>query len=64
MLDAVIYRSVLPDRHIQVSDADVRRGYTTVRCDECGGTGLFELPDGDRQKCVRCKGRGKTMVSV
>ena len=46
-----------------VAESDVERGYAKMACDECRGTGVYELPD-RVQPCNACKGCGGLWVIV
>lgn len=35
-----------------------------IPCGDCDGTGLFELTDGTKTKCITCKGSKKIPISV
>lgn len=63
-MEAVIYRPVLGDRTIEVTPADVARGFTEVSCPACDGTGRFEIEPGHVIDCVECSTRGTIGVSL
>lgn len=55
--DSLITESIVTKEHI-------RRGYTTIECPSCEGTGVFEITDEYSQKCVECSTKGEIVVSL
>lgn len=51
-------------REIWVSEEEIAQGASEIVCDDCNATGVFELPDGQKQTCVRCKGQGVLPVTL
>ena len=53
-------------KHNNVLEMDVNPEdmYAQRECQDCGGTGIFELPDGDKITCVTCKGSGKRWLNL
>lgn len=43
---------------IWVSEEEIAHGASEIVCPDCNATGVFELPDGQKQRCVPCKGEG------
>jgi DnaJ-class molecular chaperone len=43
---------------------EIQRGYTTIECPSCKGTGVFEITDTDSQDCVECSTKGELTVSI
>ncbi len=39
-------------------------GFWVVDCEDCDGTGVFEIHDDDRQPCVACKSTGYAVVCL
>lgn len=72
----VIYRQVMDDVEIDVTEEDIRRGVVHIECPACEGTGVAfwhpEFPDreprpSDRDTkfgCVECSTRGERAVTV
>jgi len=58
----IVYGLRGPMCGLAVTADQILDGFAEVPCFECEGSGLFELPDGQRVKCNRCKGRLTELV--
>lgn len=65
---AVVYRTVMDDVELEVTDRDARRGFTEMECPACEGTGVCfwhpGYPDDEGPGCVECSTRGTVGVSL
>lgn len=70
------YRNIKMKLHIKKKD--IVNGYTKIICDDCNGSGIFYIPNGEightyhysedicpekATQCVMCKGTGKIYMS-
>lgn len=65
-MKAVVYRPVMDDIELEVTEQDVARGFTEMECPACDGTGrFFAHPDPEKEPpCVECSTRGTRIVSL
>lgn len=49
---------------IKLTKEDWQRGYIYIPCEDCEGTGQFELLDDEYQQCVLCRGIGKVICGL
>ena len=59
-----VYRggSLLTDT--KITEEEFQRGYTTIDCPSCEGTGVFEITEKDSQDCVECSTKGELTVPL
>ena len=51
-------------RSIKVSKKELMKEFIRIKCEECGGTGKFGMPDGVEEECVCCKGSGFNLANL
>ena len=75
-----VFKQTYPNviRRKFITKKDLLYGFITIPCDDCGGTGIFNIPDGEigvtytaknpckwkSTECVCCKGTGKVYVTL
>lgn len=75
-----IYKQVFNPiiRRLLITNEDMINGFIKTKCNDCNGTGLFKIPNGEYgvmysrsnpvpyklEKCITCKGIGKVDVTL
>ena len=64
-MESVVYLGFkrTTEKQVNIFNYEIKEGYAKVACFECEGSKEFELPGGEKESCVNCKGTGEVYIN-